>query len=208
MNSATNIDDLPTVENNLSSSAPVQPVNMVVPNVNSSNVNMSNDAIPGPGPTNATVQLSADDVNKIITGIQQASQSNLTALPMRDVPTQQTTFTMDEETANPNYIPNKQKEDYIQNTSNYNSMVREQYEAQQKQNSQDELFDMLQIPFIISVLYFLFQLPVFRKYMFQYLPGLFLKDGNISFNGIVFKSLLFGFSYYVFTQGVAYMSVV
>jgi hypothetical protein len=203
---ATNIDDLPNPDSNTMDSKPVQNVKF---NIEENNVAQSSNSNPsGVQPSNSTVQLSPDDVNKIISGIQQASQSKLTALPARDIPTQQTQHTMDEEALNPNFVPQKSKEDYIQNHSNYESVLKQQYEAKQKQTKQDELFDELQTPIMISILFFIFQLPVVRKYMFMYLPNLFLKDGNLALSGILVKSLVFGVVYYGCTRLVDYMSVV
>jgi hypothetical protein len=63
-------------------------------------------------------------------------------------------------------------------------------------NNLDQLYDELQIPLLIAVLFFLFQLPIFKKLLYNYFPVLFFKDGNINIYGYVFTSLLFGFLYY------------
>lgn len=204
--SATNIDDLPSVDNNLEASKPVQNVKF---DIQETSVNVNpNPNTGGVQPSNSGVQLSPDDVNKIISGIQQASQSKLTSLPARDIPTNQTQLTMDEESMNPNYIPQKTNEDYIQNHSNYEGVLKQQYETKQKQTSHDELFDELKVPIMISVLFFIFQLPIFRKYMFMYLPNLFLNDGNLALSGILVKSFAFGIIYHGITKVVDYMSTV
>lgn len=203
---ATNIDDLPIGESNQDNSKPVQNVTFNIDESNNGNgqVNPS-----GVQQTNSSVvQLSQDDVNKIISGIQQASQSKLTALPSRDIPVHQTQHTMDEEALNPNYVPKKNIDDYIQNNTNYDAVLKQQYEEKQKQNKQDELIDELQTPIMISILFFIFQLPVVRKYLFLNFPNLFLKDGNIALSGIIVKSIAFGLIYYSLTKVIEYMSVV
>ena len=53
------------------------------------------------------------------------------------------------------------------------------------------------MPLLIAILYFLFQLPIFKKYLFIYLPMLCLNDGNINLYGFLFNSILFGFIYYM-----------
>ena len=46
-------------------------------------------------------------------------------------------------------------------------------------NKLDDMYNELQTPILISVLFFLFQLPIVKKLLFDYLPFLFFKDGYI-----------------------------
>lgn len=187
---ATNINDLPSVEaSNGENSNPVQ--NVIFDTG-------ENNPASKPAPTSA-FQLSQEDVNKIVTGIQQASQSNLTALPARDIPQEQAPITMDEEAMNPNYIPKPPQEttDYINDNSNYEQILKQQYQA--SKNETDN-FDEMKTPILIAILFFIFQMPFVRKYIFKYFPTLFLNDGNLSFNGILLKSLAFGIFYYIITK--------
>ena len=52
-----------------------------------------------------------------------------------------------------------------------------QQEAQIK-NSLDSIYDEIQTPLLISILYFLFQLPIMKKTLFKYIPYLCHSDGN------------------------------
>ena len=188
MSTATDINSLPIIDNNSKVSKPVQNVSFDIKENNNQQPNIE---------PNMTMQLSADDLNKIVSGIQQASQSNLTALPARDIPSNNTQITMDEESFNPNYIPQESNNDYINNNSNYEEIMKQQYHASKAKASHDEVVDELQTPLLISILFFIFQLPVIRNAMISHLPMLFLKDGNLALSGILFKSLLFGLSYYI-----------
>ena len=67
-------------------------------------------------------------------------------------------------------------------------------------NRLDDLYNEIQVPILLAVLYFLFQLPVFRKYLFSYFPVLFSKDGNLNINGYLFMSSLFGILYYLLNK--------
>ena len=78
---------------------------------------------------------------------------------------------------------------HIEIISKYNRRV-------DQDSSLDQLYDEIQVPLLICILYFLFQLPIFKKQLFHYLPFLFNKDGNINLNGLAFVSVMFGGSYY------------
>jgi hypothetical protein len=65
-----------------------------------------------------------------------------------------------------------------------------------RQNSLDDMYNEIQTPLLLSVLYFLFQLPFFRKFLYGYFPILFSNDGNLNINGFMFSSVLFGLIFY------------
>jgi hypothetical protein len=58
------------------------------------------------------------------------------------------------------------------------------------------MYNEIQTPLLLSVLYFLFQLPFFRKFLYGYFPILFSNDGNLNINGFMFSSVLFGLIFY------------
>jgi hypothetical protein len=73
----------------------------------------------------------------------------------------------------------------------------------QYNNSIDDMYNEIQTPLLMAVLYFLFQLPFFKKFLFGYFPVLFSKDGNLNLYGFSFNSVLFGLLFYLlnkFTQ--------
>ena len=69
-----------------------------------------------------------------------------------------------------------------------------------KQNSLDDMYNEIQTPLLLAILYFLFQLPFFRKFLLGYLPILFSNDGNFNMNGFMFTSILFGMLYYTLNK--------
>ena len=140
--------------------------------------------------------LDQTTINSIVNGLQQASATGATLLPSRDIPQVQEQLTRDVQ-IQPNYIPPAPKEDYIvQNEEN--DEITQKYQRQER-NSQtlDSMYDELQTPILLCVLFFLFQLPFFKKYLFIYVPGLFLNDGNYNLYGFVFMSIFFALTYYV-----------
>ena len=146
------------------------------------------------------------NLNQFVTGLQQASSSGMTALPSRDIPQSQDHLTQDPQ-MKPNFIPNNQAMgDYILNHQTSEDIIRENARRQTKTDSLDELYNEMQIPILIGVLYFLFQLPVVRKNIFKYIPTLFHKDGNYNLSGYILNSLMFAGLYFLMTKGIKHFS--
>jgi hypothetical protein len=82
---------------------------------------------------------------------------------------------------------------------NYNKKIN-------KNDSLDEIYDEMQSPLLLAVLYFLFQLPFFKKLLFKYFSILFSKDGNYNINGYLFTSILFGLLFYLLTKVTAFFN--
>jgi hypothetical protein len=62
------------------------------------------------------------------------------------------------------------------------------------------MYNEIQTPLLLAVLYFLFQLPFFKKNLFTYFPILFSVDGNLNINGFLFTSILFGLIFYMLNK--------
>jgi hypothetical protein len=151
--------------------------------------------------------INQQNLNQFVTGIQQASAAGMTALPSRDIPQNQESLTRDQQ-MKPNYIPAAENTDYIREHQNNNEeMIREYARRQQKTDSLDNMYNELQIPILIAVLYFTFQLPVVRKNLFKFLPSLFSKDGNPNLSGYITNSLIFGGLYFGLTKGMKYFAI-
>jgi hypothetical protein len=153
------------------------------------------------------------NMNQFVTGIQQASAAGMTALPARDIPQSQDHLIHDQQ-IKPNFIPNniqqhqgEMQEDYIANSKTSEDIIRENMRRQTKTDSLDSIYNDLQIPILLGVLYFLFSLPIVRKSMFKYIPMLFNKDGNLNLGGYVSNSVLFGVTYYVMIKFINHFSM-
>ena len=142
-------------------------------------------------------------MNELVNGLQRASASGMTNLPSRDIP-MNTTGMMNDAQINPNYMPqNYRKEeenDYISqheeeemNEVKYSNSVR-------SSDTMEDIYKLIQVPLLVGILYFAFQLPVFRKYMLKYIPSVFNADGNYNISGLVFVSALFGLGYFGLTK--------
>jgi hypothetical protein len=188
MSDSTSILDLPT--------DPVGGGNI------SNNISMSatEHVVPQSGPPPAGLSLDQSTISQIVNGLQQASISGATQLPSRDIPMTTTGHSTDPQ-VQPNYVPQPQTPvDYIKNYEETSDMIDEYNKNTRQQNSLDDMYNEIQTPLLLAVLYFLFQLPFFRKFLFSYFPILFSNDGNFNINGFIFSSVLFGLLFYTLNK--------
>ena len=187
MESTTNINDLP--------SDPSVGENNVVLKTSEKKVSFENKS------DLENVNSSIDNqkmMNEVVTGIQQASLSGSTSLPSRDIP-MNTGFIASDDQIKPNYIPQEEKkEDYIKNFETEKDYINNNFVYNNRKDSLEFLYEELQIPIIIGLLFFIMQLPVVKNNFMKVLPSLFLKDGNPSFVGYVVNSIFFAMIFYIF----------
>lgn len=150
--------------------------------------------------------LDQNVINKLISGLQQASVSGSTALPSSHIPLDTNTLSRDAQ-IKPNYIPHVNNNvDYIKNDMSNEDIIKDHMRKQNKQDTLDVMYDELQIPVLIAILYFAFQLPIVRKYLFSFFPSLFNKDGNPKLSGYVFNSLMFALLFYIIKKVLTYLT--
>jgi hypothetical protein len=150
--------------------------------------------------TNSGVSLDQTTINQIINGLQQVGSSGLTQLQSRDIPTNSTQITQDPQ-IQANYIPVPTKhEDYIQNHEDNDAIVYSYNKKESLTKKLDETYDEIQMPLLVTVLYFLFQMPIIQRLTYKYAPALFTKDGNANLYGILFMSSMFGIIYYILSK--------
>ena len=72
----------------------------------------------------------------------------------------------------------------------------------------DYMLTEFQLPILIAILFLVFQLPIVDSFFAKYFSFLatHYSDGNISFYGIVFKSMLFGGVFYSIHKTIDYLS--
>lgn len=192
MNESTSILDLPTdplgggsISNNISLTA-------------SDSIQMPQQLNQSGSPN---LSLDQTTINQIVSGIQKASISGVTQLPSRDIPMTTTNLSNDPQ-IQPNYVPPPPQGniDYIKNYEQSSEMIENYNKTENRQNSLDDMYNEMQTPLLLAVLYFLFQLPFFRKFLYTYLPALFSNDGNFNINGFIFTSVLFGLIFYILNK--------
>ena len=133
-------------------------------------------------------------------------------LPPRDFPKNQDFYNLDEK-IHANYIPPSPplNNDFIRKYEEEKEKEwKKNVEKKCKSNRIDDVIEKTQIPFIVAILYFIFQLPLVNKYIFKYLSflSIYNADGNFNIYGLCLKSILFGIVFYTFTYFVEVLSMV
>ena len=179
MSDSTSILDLPT--------DPVGGGNI------SNNINMKIQETSKQPQQTTGMSLDQTTISQIVNGLQQASLTGLTQLPSRDISMTTTEYNTDQQ-INPNYVPEPSPNhtDYIKNYEQSSDIVNDYNKNKQINGSLDDIYNEIQTPILVMVLYFLFQLPFFKKFLYANIPFLFLNDGNYNINGYLFTSIAFG----------------
>jgi len=133
----------------------------------------------------------------------QASAGQL-RLPQRDIPRENNHITQDAH-VKPNYIP-EGPDDYIKKYQTNDVIQEVNKKKEEKSKNMEFLYEELQTPILISLIYFLFQLPIVKKTLIKNIPKLFKNDGNLNTQGYLFNSILFGSCYYLFIKAINYIA--
>ena len=141
-------------------------------------------------------QQNQNNYNEMISQLQKASVSGATGLPTRDIPINPTVVNNDVE-IKPNFIPQTDNNDYISNSISPEQLISQNNIKQNNIDKLDSFYNEFQLPLLVSVLYFLFQLPIFRKTVKKIFPVLFSNDGNPNLYGYLFNSVLFSTLFYI-----------
>ena len=192
MSEATSISDLPT--------DPIGGGNV------SNNITMTAKEMPSQSqPYNPSAVEDQTTINQIVNGLQQANLAGVTQLPSRDIPMTTSRLSADPQVM-PNYVPPPppQNIDYIKNYEQTNDMINNYNRGKQMNDSLDDMYNEIQTPVLLAVLYFLFQLPFFKRFLFTYIPFLFSNDGNYNINGYLFTSVLFGVLFHFLMKTTSY----
>ena len=130
-------------------------------------------------------------------------------LPSRDIPIDTTTYLQDEQ-VQPNYIPKpKLTADYIQEYQETANKKIQSYEKEKKRERLIETWlDELYQPIIVGFLYFIFQLPIINRIVFQRFSFLqiYKEDGNFNIWGLCLKGLIFAMYYYFVQKSMKLIS--
>jgi hypothetical protein len=120
--------------------------------------------------------------------------SKTAELPARDIPRETIQHTTDVQTT-PNYIPPKQPE-YIE---------QQQVYQPPPPNKLDRFLDEFKLPILLSILYFIFQLPMVQTFIVRMFPSVVL-NGDLTTIGVVIKSIMFGLAFHVTMFAMDYVN--
>lgn len=155
-------------------------------------------------------QVPGNIMNEVMQGVQRASANGMTMIPTRDIPMNPNAFTHDEQ-SRPNYVPQPQQQmsgmgmsggsggsaDYIKDHTSMENIVRANARQSNQIDTIEAIYYDLQMPILIGVLYFIFQMPVFRAQLLHFLPSLFGEDGNFKIMGLTATSVMFAGTFFV-----------
>ena len=207
MTDTTNLSDLPGKSNNneniVLDTQPMYNPNVpemqnvqVPPNVSQLNSN------------NIPNQQRQQEINRVVSDIQQASAAGATQLPSRDIEMNPSNVAQDPQVM-PNFIPPmppQMEEDYIKEYYSQQQMREANQRKENKSDTLNTIYDELQTPILIFALVFIFQLPFFNnnfKYLF---PFCFSIDGNPNLGGYLSKSFIFALLYFMLSKIMTYFS--
>lgn len=156
--------------------------------------------------------LSQDVIQQLIQGVQQASLSGATKLPSRDIPQDTSSLTMDTE-QQPNYVPGHgqnappsvHNQDYIEQYDTMETMLTNRKRKDAHQDRLNQLYEEVQTPILVVVLFFIFQLPFVSKTFKAYMPNLWI-EGKPTLGAYLVQASLFGATYYGICQGIHLLS--
>ena len=209
MSDTTSIDDLPMASGQ---NPNTQNQNIVIQKTEPSTLSYSPnvpDLSPSPqqgNPTQVNQQPNQKLMNELVSGVQRASMTGMTALPSRDIP-RDTSGMMQDAQVQPTYVPQPQRHvDYIQDHETSSTLERVMHQNTRGSNRADALetfYEEVQSPLMLAILYFAFQLPAVKRYMFRYLPSaLFSADGNANLAGLITTSAMFGIMFYTLQKSM------
>ena len=153
----------------------------------------------------APQEVDPNAMNRVLSGLQQAQMQGMTQLPSRDIPMNTQQITQDKQ-IQPNYIPDSDRKEYIEEEDTYESLLKKKKDKMEKEDRLDLLYNEMQMPILIMVLFFMFQMPYAQKKFLQLFPSMFKQDGNMTMSGYLLKTSMFGMSFYAIMKLSKYAS--
>lgn len=214
----TNINDLPNNnnsnefvnQNQIQSQSQSQNQNITISQnqvLSQNNNSLENPNIYNPNISNQKNQENQNVYNEMIGQIQQISSNNNNNIdiPSRDIPINPNTIVQDS-TIKPNYIPNsKSQEDYIKNYETPQSVIEKKNQDIRYENNIEFFYNEIQLPVLIALIYFIFNIPYSKKMLLKYIPKLFASDGNYNIYGNIATSVFFAITYYILIKLIEYI---
>jgi|SaaInlV_150m_DNA_3_1039698.scaffolds.fasta_scaffold09556_2 hypothetical protein len=192
MSSTTNISELPNQHSQ----------NNVVMNVKEHQQPVQQQAF-APIPNNQAPQNTMVPQQQMAPSMVPQQNTNL---QNRDIPQTTEQFNSQDQ-IRPNYIPEQDEmDDYIGDEDTLHSMMQQNRQHENKRDRMDMLYDELQGPIMVMVLFFLFQMPFVKKLLLKQVPTLFSTDGNYTLTGYVATTVMFGATYFGFNKAINYMT--
>ena len=165
--STSNLDELPISSDNSGDIVQnVQPINpQNIENIKIENYGQQLSKEQNAGVVNNTPPI--DFTQTLTNQLKLAGEAGATVLPSRDIPLT-TIHQQNDPSIQPNYIENKKSEDYIGNIIDQQKVLIQKSKDEFKSQNLEVLYNQIQIPVLVGILFFLFQLPIVRKFLFKF----------------------------------------
>lgn len=144
--------------------------------------------------------LTPEMQTEILSGIQNASRNGATELPTSHIP-MTTTHIVNDPNINTNYVPPSNNK-YINENLSLDQIKLNSLKEKNNNTKKMQLLEELKIPIIISCIFFIFQQPAFNLAIIRLIPKFGKKTATLNLGGLLFKSLLFGISFYLFAKSM------
>lgn len=199
----TQIEQLPSMSTQ--SSQPLQTqIPMQTPPQNNENIKIENYGQQLNNERQAELGPAIDYTSQLTSVLKDAQSSGATVLPSRDIPQQTIQMQQDFQTK-ADYVPDNKTNDYIGDILDKEQILLQQKQKQNQSDNFDYIYQTIQFPLLVGIMYFLFQLPFMRKNLLTFLPNLFNKDGIPKLSGYIFNSVMFALLYALLVKGINYL---
>jgi hypothetical protein len=132
-------------------------------------------------------------------------------MPSRDIPMDESMYQNDEE-IQPNYIPRARlTNDYVDEYEDITEAnIRKHEKTKENTSMVDRILTQLQMPIMVALLFFIFHLPTMNTMFYRNFSFLSVhnSDGNINYNGIALKSVIFGTAFYSLYNSIEYLTII
>lgn len=151
-------------------------------------------------------QMSKEMMSQFNGELKNASDKNLTQLPTRDVPMNPLLHVQDNE-SKPNFVPEQKGQDYIKEFNNIENTIKQNNADSNNNEYMDNIYEEIQTPLLIFILFFIFQLPSVSKEFNRQFPILLSNDSSLTLKGFIVKSFIVALLYFLINKGISHLSL-
>lgn len=146
-------------------------------------------------PGQQSQQQLQQEMNTLVSNIQQASANGGTGLPSRDIPQNTTHLAIDHQVQQNNVV--NDSSDYLKHMPNLDSTLENRVRVKNIRDNKKYILEEIQIPLLVSLLFVIFQMPVSKQFFKTNFKFLYNNENNYTLKGYIFMSVIFGAAYYI-----------
>ena len=135
------------------------------------------------------------EMNTLVSNIQQASANGGTGLPSRDIPQNTTHLAIDHQVQQNNVV--NDSSDYLKHMPNLDNTLENRVRVKNIRDNKKYILEEIQIPLLVSLLFVIFQMPVSKQFFKTNFKFLYNNENNYTLKGYIFMSVIFGAAYYI-----------